>query len=159
MLFHHSRIIHARLADVYEFFSNVGIWEKTVPHCKRMEVLESHGKDGAESEVIKMVVTSKAGNEEEFLTRRWKVRNRVITYNQLTPPEPITLHAGEWQFEEVEDGVEVTAIHLVFVEDSRDKFPQFKDYTHSELEQLARDSIVHNLEQIIDVCAQMLTGS
>jgi ribosome-associated toxin RatA of RatAB toxin-antitoxin module len=159
MLFSQSKVVQAHLEDVYEFFSNVGIWEKAVPHCKRIEVIESHIRDNVESEKIKMVVSSKAGDEEAFVTQRWKVKNRVITYNQLIPPAPIALHAGEWKFEEVREGVEVTSFHLVFVENLLTDLASFKSYSYSELEKLARDSIIHNSEQIIEVCAQMLTWS
>ncbi|HEX9058930.1 MAG TPA: SRPBCC family protein [Clostridia bacterium] len=158
MLFSNYKIIKANLSDVYEFFSDTEKWEKAVPHCKSIDVMESTESSGIIEETIKMTVLAKGGQEEEFITKRWKAKDKVITNNQLTPPPTLFLHSGEWQFEKVDEGVKVTSVHLVFVNSSVFSMVQFKNSSFEDVEKMAKDSITHNSEQILEACEKIIAG-
>lgn len=157
MFFTDSQTIKADVASVYEFFSNTDIWQMAVPHCNCIKVLEESNQGFITKEKIEMNVTSKLGHNESFITERWKVRNHVITYNQLSPPEPIIHHSGEWHFEDLGNETKITSVHIVFVDNTYENYQQYKNYSFIEIEDLAKQSILHNSKQIIDSCYKFLT--
>lgn len=155
MIFSTKKIIKADLKDVYNFFSEAENWENNVPHCKKIEYLEKSEQNNITEEKIKMTVISN-GSNEEFITKRWKVKNKKITYNQLTPPGAILMHTGEWKFDAEDDHTIVQITHLISVCHDVDNFPELKQFTYKQLEKKVEELITFNSHQIIDSCESFI---
>jgi len=109
-----TTIIRGRLDEVFECFWDPTLWPRITPHVKQVEIIAWQGAH----QQFKMCVEAN-GKPHWMESEREAVDGRRITYRQTRPPVFFLEHTGEWGFAEVDDGVQVTLIHRVSIDEAK----------------------------------------
>ncbi|SDZ29349.1 aromatase [Amycolatopsis xylanica] len=104
--------IKGSAADVYAFINEADRWPERLPHVDRVALTE----DIPGLQLLEM--DTRAPNGSVHTTSSVRVTfPKLIVYKQTLLPALLSLHTGQWQIREVDDGVQVTSEHSVSVHD------------------------------------------
>ncbi|MEV6124652.1 aromatase/cyclase [Streptomyces sp. NPDC052077] len=99
--------------DLYDFINEADRWVERLPHVGSVELTE----DTPGLQVLRMETVARDGSAHTTESVRVCLPHQRIAYKQTTLPALMTLHTGNWQFEEGEDGVvTATSQHTVVVD-------------------------------------------
>ncbi|WP_406012578.1 aromatase/cyclase [Streptomyces sp. NBC_00984] len=98
--------------DLYDFINEADRWTERLPHVSTVKLTE----DTPGLQVLRMDTVAKDGSAHTTESVRVCFPHQRIAYKQTTLPALMTLHTGNWQFEEGDDGVvTATSQHTVVV--------------------------------------------
>lgn len=103
--------IDGSVRDVYDFINEAGLWRDRLPHVARVELEEK--TPGLQ--VLEM--DTRTGDGSTHTTKSVRVcfpYTRVI-YKQVTLPALMSLHTGQWRFEQAGPTVTATSQHTVVI--------------------------------------------
>ncbi|MDT3442574.1 MULTISPECIES: aromatase/cyclase [unclassified Pseudofrankia] len=105
-------VVDGPLPDVYDFVYRGDLWPERLPHVARVDLSE----DEAGVQRMEMETVTADGAAHVTSSIRVCSTNSSIVYKQLLPPRMLLGHSGQWSFSRREDGVEVTATHMVAID-------------------------------------------
>jgi ribosome-associated toxin RatA of RatAB toxin-antitoxin module len=111
-----SVVIKGTASRVYGYLWDAHAWPQLNPHVKAIEMIE----ETPTYQCMRMQVESD-GHIVTMTTQRQATPLQAITYHQTQPPPFFQEHRGEWQLREEPDGVRVTLIHTVVLDEERIK--------------------------------------
>ncbi|MFD5434272.1 aromatase/cyclase [Kitasatospora sp. NPDC127067] len=98
--------------DLYDFINEADRWVERLPHVRSVDLTE----DTPGLQVLRMDTVAKDGSTHTTASVRVCFPHQRIAYKQTTLPALMTLHTGNWHFEEGDDGVvTATSQHTVVV--------------------------------------------
>lgn len=107
--FEDSVVIEGSLDAAYDFLYQAKQWPDRLPHVAAMDLRE----DVENLQWMRMDTRAKDGSVHTTESIRVCVPGETIIYKQLVPPALMTVHVGQWKFEQVDGGVKVTSEHTV----------------------------------------------
>lgn len=100
--------------DLYEFINQAQLWEQRLPHVARVSLRE----DSPGLQLLEMDTRAKDGSVHTTSSVRVCLPYEKIVYKQIVLPALMTLHTGQWLFEEQDSGVAVTSRHTVAINEA-----------------------------------------
>jgi aromatase len=103
------------LDKAYAFVDEADQWASRLPHVASVTFRRSA------SDLQDLLMETRAVDGSTHVTRSFRVgapRHSII-YKQVTLPGLLTLHLGEWRFQEVDGLVEVTSVHTVRIREGK----------------------------------------
>jgi len=133
-------VVAGRLVDAYDFLYRSDLWPRRLPHVGRVDLSED------EAGIQHMEMETVTGDGAAHVTRsiRVCVPNSSIVYKQLVAPAMLLGHSGEWIFSQREDGVEVTATHLVAIDPAAARSALGPDSTLDDAREYVRAALRGN---------------
>jgi uncharacterized protein YndB with AHSA1/START domain len=147
-----TEIIRGKLDEVYSCFWNPTLWPRITPHVKKVEIIAWQGAH----QQFRMCVEAN-GKQHWTESERDAVNGQRITYRQTKPPPFFLEHTGEWRFAQVGDGVRVTLIHRVCIDEERAQ-EMLSVGSHAEAKKLIRQTLKRNGSLTITAIKRMVEG-
>ncbi|MFI6490857.1 aromatase/cyclase [Streptomyces sp. NPDC050564] len=111
--FEDSCRIAGRAQDVFDFINEADLWQERLPHVARVHLEDEDGL-----QLLEMDTHSPDGSVHTTKSVRVCLAPHRIHYKQIQVPALMTLHTGQWRFEENADGVLATSQHTVAVNEA-----------------------------------------
>lgn len=106
MRFSHKCLLKAPLDRVYELFYRIKDWPLMLSHCDRIDLIDQGRK------IQHLFMTVMTGKKTETIeTIRICDDNRKIKFFQPSPPKPLCVHNGSWNFIPCANGTLVESVH------------------------------------------------
>jgi aromatase len=107
--------IDGSVQDVYDFINEAQLWRERLPHVARVSLEE----DTPGLQILEMDTRTKDGSTHTTKSVRVCLPHRKITYKQIQVPALISLHTGQWLFEDRPgSGVVATSRHTVRISEA-----------------------------------------
>jgi aromatase len=100
--------------DAYDFINEAQLWQQRLPHVAKVNLEE----DTPGLQLLEMDTMTKDGSVHTTRSYRVTFPHTKITYKQVQVPALMTLHTGQWLFQENESGVAVTSQHTVVINEA-----------------------------------------
>lgn len=97
--------------DVFDFVNDAALWPERLPHVAVARLTE----DTPGLQRLEMDTRAKDGSVHTTASYRVVFPHHRIVYKQVTLPALMTLHTGEWTFEENEEGTAASSQHTVTI--------------------------------------------
>lgn len=97
--------------DVYDFINEAPRWPGRLPHVARVDMRE----DVPGLQILEMDTQAKDGSVHTTKSVRVALPHDRIVYKQTRVPPLMTLHTGEWLFEDTAAGAMATSRHTVAI--------------------------------------------
>ncbi|MDI3389878.1 aromatase/cyclase [Streptomyces sp. B-S-A8] len=101
--------VNGSAKDAYDFINEAQLWGERLPHVAAVRLVE----DSAGLQTLEMDISVADGRVHTTKAYRVCFPNHKIAYKAVRLPELLTLHTGQWEFEEDGDGVLASARHMV----------------------------------------------
>lgn len=111
MSFEDTVRIDGSAQDVFDFLNEAQLWEKRLPHVRRVALTEV--RPGLQ--VLEMDTSTKDGAIHTTRSVRVCFPHHRIVYKQIGLPALMTLHTGDWRLEPDGDAVSATSQHTVAI--------------------------------------------
>lgn len=95
--------------DAFDFVNEAGLWAERLPHVATVRLTE----DTPGLQELEMDTRAKDGSVHTTKSYRVVFPHYKIAYKQVTLPALMTLHTGEWTFEENDEGTAASSQHTV----------------------------------------------
>ncbi|OLR89590.1 aromatase/cyclase [Actinokineospora bangkokensis] len=95
--------------DVYDFINEADQWSHRLPHVAAVRLTE----DTPGLQVLEMDTRTADGATHTTTSTRVCLPTDRIVYKQSKTPALMSVHTGQWRFEEVDGGTVVTSTHTV----------------------------------------------
>ncbi|GGT19275.1 aromatase/cyclase [Streptomyces purpureus] len=99
--------------EVFDFINEADLWAERLPHVARVEL-----EDEAGLQLLEMDTRTTDGSTHTTKSVRVCLSPGRILYKQIQLPALMTLHTGQWRFEENADGVLATSQHTVVINEA-----------------------------------------
>jgi aromatase len=107
--------IDGSVQDAYDFINEAQFWQERLPHVAKVSLLE----DTPGLQVLEMDTLTKDGSSHTTKSIRVCQPHISIVYKQIQVPSLMTLHTGQWSFQErPSGGVSVTSRHTVRINEA-----------------------------------------
>ncbi|MGF0171734.1 aromatase/cyclase [Streptomyces sp. Marseille-Q5077] len=113
LTFEDTTQIAGRAEDVYQFIDAAHLWAQRLPHVARVNLQDDGGL-----QLLEMDTRAVDGTTHTTTSVRVCLAPDRIHYKQTQLPALMTLHTGQWRFEENADGVLATSQHTVSVNEA-----------------------------------------
>ncbi|MGW6984323.1 aromatase/cyclase [Streptomyces sp. NPDC054932] len=113
MSFEDATQIAGRAQDVFDFIDEAHLWDRRLPHVARVKL---QGEDGLQ--LLEMDTRAPDGTLHTTRSVRVCLPPGRIVYKQTGLPALLTLHTGQWRFEENAEGVLATSQHTVVINEA-----------------------------------------
>ncbi|MFE5889252.1 aromatase/cyclase [Streptomyces sp. NPDC002285] len=113
LTFEDTTQIAGRAEDVYQFIDAAHLWPQRLPHVARVNLQDDGGL-----QLLEMDTRAVDGTTHTTTSVRVCLAPDRIHYKQTQLPALMTLHTGQWRFEENADGVLATSQHTVSVNEA-----------------------------------------
>jgi aromatase len=97
--------------DAFDFINEAQLWAERLPHVAVVRLVE----DTPGLQELEMDTRAKDGSVHTTKSYRVVFPHRKIAYKQVTLPALMTLHTGEWTFEEDDEGTSAASQHTVTI--------------------------------------------
>ncbi|MFG2652918.1 aromatase/cyclase [Streptomyces sp. NPDC048436] len=111
--FEDTQQIAGRAQDVFDFINEAHLWEERLPHVARVRLEDEEGL-----QILEMDTRTTDGSTHTTKSVRVCLAPDRIYYKQTQVPALMTLHTGQWRFEENADGVLATSQHTVVINEA-----------------------------------------
>lgn len=111
MSFEDAVLIDGDARDAYDFVNDAGLWGERLPHVVRVDFEEK--TPGLQ--VLAMDTRAVDGSTHTTKSVRVCFPHSRVVYKQVTLPALLSLHTGEWRFEEAGSAVTVVSRHTVAI--------------------------------------------
>nr|CBH32086.1 putative bifunctional cyclase/dehydratase [Streptomyces albaduncus] len=143
--FEDSRRIAGRAQDVFDFVNEADLWPRRLPHVARVRLEDEDGL-----QLLEMDTHAPDGSVHTTTSVRVCLAPHRIHYKQIQVPALMSLHTGEWRFEEDADGVLATSRHTVAVDESAVKAVLGEDATLEDARAMVRKALGANSLSTLD---------
>ncbi|MFI9240367.1 aromatase/cyclase [Streptomyces sp. NPDC053079] len=99
--------------DVFAFINEAHLWQERLPHVARVRLEDEDGL-----QLLEMDTRTTDGTVHTTTSVRVCLPPGRIYYKQIQVPPLMTLHTGQWRFEENADGVLATSQHTVVINEA-----------------------------------------
>ncbi|MFE7139264.1 aromatase/cyclase [Streptomyces sp. NPDC057644] len=113
LVFEDTTRIAGRAEDVYAFIDQANLWPERLPHVARVNFTDDDGL-----QLLEMDTRAVDGSTHTTTSVRVCRAPDRIHYKQTQLPALMTLHTGQWRFEEDGDGVLATSQHTVSINEA-----------------------------------------
>ncbi|MEU9673658.1 aromatase/cyclase [Streptomyces parvus] len=113
LVFEDTTRIAGRVEDVYAFINEAHLWPERLPHVARVNFTDDDGL-----QLLEMDTRAVDGSTHTTTSVRVCIAPDRIHYKQTQLPALMTLHTGQWRFEEDADGVRATSQHTVSINEA-----------------------------------------
>ncbi|MFI7015945.1 aromatase/cyclase [Streptomyces sp. NPDC050164] len=113
LAFEDTTRIAGRAEDVYDFINAAHLWGERLPHVARVNLQDDGGL-----QLLEMDTRAVDGSTHTTTSVRVCLAPDRIYYKQTQLPALMTLHTGQWRFEEDADGVLATSQHTVSINEA-----------------------------------------
>ncbi|MFQ6851317.1 aromatase/cyclase [Streptomyces sp. 35M1] len=113
LVFEDTTRIAGRAEDVYAFINEAHLWPERLPHVARVNFTDDDGL-----QLLEMDTRAVDGSTHTTTSVRVCIAPDRIHYKQTQLPALMTLHTGQWRFEEDADGVRATSQHTVSINEA-----------------------------------------
>lgn len=97
--------------DVYDFVNEADRWPARLPHVATAELTE----DTAGVQVLRMETRTQDGSTHTTRSVRICFPPHRIVYKQLRTPALLSVHTGQWRFDQQGDQTVITSAHIVML--------------------------------------------
>ncbi|RAY12706.1 cyclase [Actinomadura craniellae] len=97
--------------DAYDFVYDAARWKERLPHVSRVVL----GEDTPNVQSLEMDTRAPNGSVHTTMSVRICFPHEKIVYKQLRTPALLSVHTGQWTFEEDADGTLITSAHTVVI--------------------------------------------
>lgn len=101
--------VNGAASDVYDFVNEAGRWPERLLHVAKVELTE----DNPGVQVLEMDTRTRDGSTHTTRSVRICFPRDRIVYKQLRTPALLSVHTGQWQFDQRGDQTVVTSTHIV----------------------------------------------
>ncbi|MGQ0776088.1 MAG: aromatase/cyclase [Pseudonocardiales bacterium] len=106
--------INGSATDVFDFINEAQRWSERLPHVARVKLQE----DSPGLQLLEMDTRTKDGSVHTTKSVRVTFPPDRIVYKQIQVPALMTLHTGQWTFEETRGGVTAISRHTVAINEA-----------------------------------------
>ena len=112
--FEDTVLVNGEGKDAFDFINEAGLWSQRLPHVSRVDLRE----EVPGLQWLTMDTVARDGSTHTTRSVRVSFPHERIVYKQVQVPALMTLHTGEWLFEERTGGVAVTSRHTVAINEA-----------------------------------------
>lgn len=139
---------------VYDFISQGAAWPARIPHVARA-VLEEPAPG---VQLLEMDTLTPDGSSHTTRSIRICLPPDRIVYKQLQPPALMSVHTGQWRFEQNGDGTVVTSTHTVVINPAAVPSVLGPQATVADARDYVHRALSRNSTATIRVAGEFLTG-